>query len=88
MGDRKIASARRLAVKSFGEARMLSSITLQNYRSFGNVQKIPLEPISILVGPNNSGKSNFLSIGEFVRKAVAAPGILCAYGNEADDMAD
>jgi predicted ATPase len=49
---------------------MLRSITLQNFKSFGVLQKIPLEPITVLVGPNNSGKSNLLSVGQFVSDCV------------------
>ena len=47
---------------------MIKSITLQNYRSFGARQTIPLEPITVLVGPNNSGKSSFMSVGRFIQK--------------------
>ena len=46
---------------------MLSSITLRNFKSFGEEQTIPLRPITVLVGPNNSGKSAFMNIGQFVR---------------------
>jgi predicted ATPase len=49
---------------------MLTSITLQNFKSFGAEQIVPLRPISVLVGPNNSGKSSFLSVGRFVRDAA------------------
>lgn len=49
---------------------MLKSITLQNFKSFGEKQTVPLQPITVLVGPNNSGKSNFLSLGRFVFNSV------------------
>lgn len=49
---------------------MIRSITLQNFKSFGERQEIPLEPITVLVGPNNSGKSSFMSLGRFVANAV------------------
>lgn len=49
---------------------MIRSITLQNFKSFGERQEIPLEPITVLVGPNNSGKSSFMSVGRFVANAV------------------
>ena len=49
---------------------MLTSITLRNFKSFGEEQTIPLQPITVLVGPNNSGKSNLVSLGRFVRNAV------------------
>lgn len=45
---------------------MIRSITLQNFKSFGEPQTVPLEAITVLVGPNNSGKSNFISVGRFV----------------------
>lgn len=49
---------------------MLTSITLQNFKSFGEEQTIPLEPITVLVGPNNSGKSNLVSLARFIRNAA------------------
>lgn len=45
---------------------MVRSITLQNFKSFSEKQAVPLEPVTVLVGPNNSGKSNFMSVGRFV----------------------
>lgn len=47
---------------------MIQSITLQNFRSFGVKQTIPLEAMSVLVGPNDSGKSCFLSVGALCRR--------------------
>lgn len=49
---------------------MVESITLQNFKSFGESQTIPLEPITVLVGPNNSGKSNFMSVGRFLTNSL------------------
>jgi energy-coupling factor transporter ATP-binding protein EcfA2 len=49
---------------------MIKSITLQNYRSFGARQTIPLEPITVLVGPNNSGKSSFMSVRRLIQSAI------------------
>jgi predicted ATPase len=49
---------------------MVRSITLQNFKSFGERQTVPLEPITVLVGPNNSGKSSFMSMGRFVANSV------------------
>ena len=51
-------------------AAMLTSITLQNFKSFGEEQTVPLRPITAIVGPNNSGKSNLVSLARFVRNAV------------------
>jgi hypothetical protein len=43
---------------------MIRSITLENFRSFGAAQTIKLGKLTVLVGPNNSGKSAFMSIGQ------------------------
>lgn len=40
---------------------------LQNYTSFGEMQTAPLEPLTIIVGANNSGKTNFLRFVHFMR---------------------
>lgn len=53
---------------------MIRSITLQNFKSFGARQTVPLEPITVLVGPNNSGKSSFMSVGRFVSNLVVGQG--------------
>ena len=39
---------------------MITRVRLQNWTSFGAEQTAPLEAITLLVGANNSGKSNFL----------------------------
>lgn len=52
---------------------MIDSITLRNFRSFGAEVTVPLSGITILVGPNNSGKSCFMSVGEFFALAWEAP---------------
>ncbi|HEX5753499.1 MAG TPA: AAA family ATPase [Archangium sp.] len=51
---------------------MIQSISLQNFKSFGELQTIPLEPITVLVGPNNSGKSNFMSVGRLISNSTVA----------------
>ncbi|NTX10556.1 AAA family ATPase [Myxococcus sp. CA056] len=53
---------------------MIRSITLQNFKSFGTLQRVPLEPITVLVGPNNSGKSSFMTVGRFVSNLVVGQG--------------
>jgi predicted ATPase len=45
---------------------MLNSITLANYKSFGAQQTVELGPLTVLVGPNNAGKSAFMSVGAFI----------------------
>ncbi len=39
---------------------MLDSVTIKNFRCLKNVE-VPLKPLTVLIGPNDSGKSSFLS---------------------------
>lgn len=47
----------------------IESIGLSNYRRFKNYQKFDLAPITILLGPNNSGKSTVLNSLRILNKA-------------------
>ena len=47
---------------------MIARVRLQNYRAFGALQTAPLEPLTLLVGANNSGKSSFLRFAEVARQ--------------------
>ena len=41
----------------------MDAITLQNYRCFGpGEQKARLAPLTLLVGPNGTGKTSFLAL--------------------------
>jgi len=51
----------------------VSRIRLRNWRNFTNVD-IPLREIVYLIGPNASGKSNFLDAFRFLRDIVSAKG--------------
>jgi len=44
---------------------MLTKVIIQNFKSFKNSQ-IPLKRFNVIVGPNASGKSNFLDALEFI----------------------
>ncbi|MBI4712998.1 MAG: AAA family ATPase [Planctomycetes bacterium] len=48
---------------------MLSKVTIQNYKSLRNLE-IPLRPLTVLVGPNNAGKSNLLDCFGFLQNLV------------------
>lgn len=45
--------------------RPLLELQAQNFRSLQEVQ-VPLQPLNVLVGPNNSGKTNFLDLIGFL----------------------
>ena len=40
----------------------MDSITLENYRCFGKEQTARLAPLTLLVGPNSTGKTSFLAL--------------------------
>lgn len=39
---------------------MLSNIKLNNFKSFSSETEIPLAPITLIYGPNSSGKSSII----------------------------
>jgi predicted ATP-dependent endonuclease of OLD family len=56
----------------------LQGITVQKFRSITAARKIPLDRMTILVGPNNEGKSNILralvlAMAVGVKLVVASP---------------
>lgn len=48
---------------------MIKSVWVKNYRSIADI-RVNLEPVTILVGHNGSGKSNFVDIFRFIYDAV------------------
>lgn len=53
-----------------GAAPFISRLRLRNYKSIAQCD-VRLGPLTILVGPNASGKSNFLDALEFLCRAIA-----------------
>src|SRR5580704_12755059 len=51
---------------------MVLRIRLQNITSFGAMQTASLEAITVIVGANNSGKTNFMRAAELVRDGGAS----------------
>ena len=51
-----------------GEKRLIQSIKLQNFLSFGpDAGEIELKSLNVLIGPNASGKSNLIEAVGFLR---------------------
>ena len=44
----------------------LDYITVKGFKSFASIEKLPLQPINVVIGPNGSGKSNFISVFAFL----------------------
>ena len=39
---------------------MIESIEIQNFKSVGELQRIPFAPLTLLLGPNSAGKSSVM----------------------------
>jgi putative ATP-dependent endonuclease of OLD family len=56
----------------------LISFTIQNYRSITNAYKVPLSNPSVLIGPNNEGKSNIVraidTSTRIIKRSTTTPG--------------
>jgi len=49
---------------------MIEKVTIKNYKSIRELTDFELNPINILIGANNSGKSNFLDVFSFLRDTL------------------
>ncbi len=51
-----------------GEKRLIQSIRLQNFLSFGpEAEGIELKSLNVLIGPNPQGKSNLIKVSSRAR---------------------
>ncbi len=51
---------------------MLSSVEIEGFKSFGaQGVRVPLSPLNFIVGPNASGKTNFLAALRFLKMALS-----------------
>jgi predicted ATPase len=49
---------------------MIEKICINNYKSIQSLQDFELKPVNVLIGANNSGKSNFLDVFAFLRDTL------------------
>ena len=54
---------------------MLKRVSIQNFKSLKKVKELELQKINLLIGPNNSGKTNFLKALEFFDFSVLKDGL-------------
>ena len=54
------------------KCEMLEQVRIQNFKSLKDVT-LDLQKVNLLIGPNNSGKSNFLKALEFFAKSLLPP---------------
>jgi predicted ATPase len=48
---------------------MISSLSLEGYKSYKSLKDFSLRPLNVFIGPNRSGKSNFLDFWDFLSAA-------------------
>ncbi len=48
---------------------MISSLSLEGYKSYKSLKDFSLRPLNVFIGPNRSGKSNFLDFWDFLSSA-------------------
>lgn len=46
----------------------LDYITIRGFKSIASIEKLPLNPINIIIGPNGSGKSNLIGAFDFLHE--------------------
>ncbi|MBD2028232.1 AAA family ATPase [Leptolyngbya sp. FACHB-711] len=75
--------------KFFESPGLVKSLTLGNFKAFANTQRIPIRPITLIYGPNSSGKSSIIHSLLLARHAFET-GELDAYtttiGGDAVDL--
>ncbi|MCI0611562.1 AAA family ATPase, partial [bacterium] len=49
---------------------MISSISIQGFKSYKSLKDFSLRPLNILIGPNRSGKTNFLDFWDLLSRAA------------------
>jgi len=48
---------------------MISSVSIQGFKSFKSLNDFSLRPLNVLIGPNRSGKTNFLDFWDLLSQA-------------------
>ena len=51
---------------------LLTELHVENFKSFGREQRVPLAPITLIYGPNSAGKSSLLQILLLLKQSLAA----------------
>jgi len=61
---------------------MIEKISINNYKSIQSLHDFELKPVNVLIGANNSGKSNFLDVFAFLRDTLHDDTQIDAQGNK------
>ncbi len=52
----------------------LTEVRIKNFKSFSKQQSVPLSQLTLLIGPNNAGKSNLLEVFATIRSTLSSGG--------------
>lgn len=61
---------------------MIEKISINNYKSINSLSDFELKPVNVLIGANNSGKSNFLDVFAFLRDTLHDNNQIDSQGNK------
>lgn len=56
--------------------RLLTELRLSNFKSFGEEQRVPLAPITLIYGPNSAGKSSILQSLLLLKQSIDADSLV------------
>lgn len=67
---------------------MISQLTLENFKAFGNSQAVPVRPLTLIFGPNSGGKSSVLHSLKWAKHAVKSKSLTFESPSDRDDAPD
>lgn len=67
---------------------MITAIEIENFKAFGERQRIELRPITLLFGPNSGGKSSLLHAIHYAREVLLRRNVDVFYCESGGDMLD
>ncbi len=69
--DKLIKAKEKVQRKTDEENRILKEISLGNFKAFSNKQNIKIKPITLIFGPNSSGKSSIIHSLLYIQNAFS-----------------
>lgn len=76
------------STSSLDSTTMISQLTLENFKAFGNAQAVPVRPLTLIFGPNSGGKSSVLHSLKWAKHAVKSKSLTFESPGGRDDAPD
>lgn len=76
------------STSSLDSTTMISQLTLENFKAFGNAQAVPVRPLTLIFGPNSGGKSSVLHSLKWAKHAVKSKSLTFESPSGRDDAPD